>query len=65
MLMSAAQKMKRAGLWGEWGGCLPAVASTSLETPGRSLPSRSASTMMLRATRSFTLPPGFTARHHQ
>ncbi len=37
---------------------LPLVGSTSVE-PGRSVPRRSASSIMARAIRSFTLPPGF------
>jgi hypothetical protein len=37
---------------------LPAVPSTTVP-PGKSRPLRSASSMMARAARSFTEPPGF------
>src|SRR6185436_13280103 len=41
---------------------LPLVASTTVP-PGPSRPRRSASSMMLRATRSFIDPPGFRYSH--
>src|SRR5262249_43234959 len=41
---------------------LPLVASTTVP-PGPSSPRRSASSMMLRATRSFIDPPGFRYSH--
>src|SRR5689334_18449744 len=42
---------------------LPLVGSTMMERPGVILPSRSAASIMARAMRSLTEPPGFSCSH--